>query len=226
MPAPTPSGGWFTSRWIGARPTPCTPCAVHPQHWELGGEGAEALAQVVIEAAEEKPHFKFLYQDTEPLKAEIEKIAPQVYGAGGVTHSPVANQKIKKVEAEAELKTMGTGMVKTRLGLSHDPTVEGRPKGWTLPISYVLTFRGAGFVVPVAGASSSCPARRPTPRFGAWTWTPRRARWWGCSRERLSLTHPAGWPQGLPGRLCFARPEPDHPRQRRLDFLRREARRI
>jgi formyltetrahydrofolate synthetase len=121
------------------------------KHWELGGEGAEEFAQVVIEAAEEKPHFKLLYEDTEPLKNKIEKIATQVYGADGVSYSPVAEQKIKKVEADEELKKLGTCMVKTHLSLSHDPNVKGRPKGWTLPISDVLTFRGAGFVVPVAG---------------------------------------------------------------------------
>jgi len=121
------------------------------KHWELGGEGAEEFAQVVIEAAEEKPHFKLLYEDDEALKSKIEKIATQVYGADGVSYSPVAEQKIKKVEADEELKTMGTCMVKTHLSLSHDPSVKGRPKGWTLPISDVLTFRGAGFVVPVAG---------------------------------------------------------------------------
>jgi formyltetrahydrofolate synthetase len=121
------------------------------KHWELGGEGAEKFAQVVIEAAQEKPHFKLLYEDTEPLKTKIEKIATQVYGADGVSYSPLAEQKIKKVEADEELKKLGTCMVKTHLSLSHDPNVKGRPKGWTLPISDVLTFRGAGFVVPVAG---------------------------------------------------------------------------
>ncbi len=121
------------------------------RHWEMGGEGAEELAHVVMEAAEEKPHFSFLYEDAEPLKTKIEKIATQVYGADGVTYSPVANQKIKKVEADEELKTLGTCMVKTHLSLSHDPSLKGRPKGWTLPVQDVLTFRGAGFVVPVAG---------------------------------------------------------------------------
>jgi len=121
------------------------------RHWEKGGEGAEELAQVVIDAAEEKPDFKFLYADEEPLKAKIGKIATEVYGADGVTYSAVAEQKIKKVEADEELSKLGTCMVKTHLSLSHDPSLKGRPTGWTLPISDVLTFRGAGFVVPVAG---------------------------------------------------------------------------
>jgi len=121
------------------------------KHWELGGEGAEDFAQVVIEAAEEKPDFRFLYENDEPLKDKIEKIATEVYGADGVTYSAVAEQKIAKVEADEELKNMGACMVKTHLSLSHDPTLKGRPKGWTLPIQDILTFRGAGFVVPVAG---------------------------------------------------------------------------
>ena len=121
------------------------------KHWELGGEGAEEFARVVVEACEDKPDFKFLYPDSDPLKTKIEKIATEVYGADGVTYSPVAEKKIQTVEADAELSQLGVCMVKTHLSLSHDPGLKGRPTGWTLPISDVLTYRGAGFVVPVAG---------------------------------------------------------------------------
>ncbi len=121
------------------------------KHWELGGEGAEDFTQVVIEACEDEPDFNFLYEDDESLKEKIEKIAIEVYGADGVTYSPVAEQKIAKVEADEELTKMGVCMVKTHLSLSHDPGLKGRPTGWTLPVQDVLTYRGAGFVVPVAG---------------------------------------------------------------------------
>ena len=121
------------------------------KHWELGGEGAAELADVVVEAANEKPDFRFLYQDMDPLKTKIERIATEVYGADGVTYSLLAEQKIARVETDEELKTLGTCMVKTHLSLSHDPALKGRPRGWTLPVQDVLTFRGAGFVVPVAG---------------------------------------------------------------------------
>jgi formyltetrahydrofolate synthetase len=121
------------------------------KHWELGGEGAAELTDVVVEAANEKPDFRFLYQDDDALKTKIERIAIEVYGADGVTYSPLAEQKIARVEADEELKRMGTCMVKTHLSLSHDPGLKGRPRGWTLPVQDVLTFRGAGFVVPVAG---------------------------------------------------------------------------
>ena len=50
---------------------------------------------------------------------------------------------------------MGTCMVKTHLSLSHDPTVKGRPRGFTLPVRDILVYKGAGFVVPSSGWASS-----------------------------------------------------------------------
>jgi formate--tetrahydrofolate ligase len=135
------------------------------KHWELGGEGAEDFANVVVEAADEKPDFKFLYPDSDPLKTKIEMIATEVYGADGVTYSPMADQKIKTVEADAELSQLGVCMVKTHLSLSHDPNLKGRPRGWTLPVEDVLTYRGAGFVVPVAGDIKLLPGTGSNPAY-------------------------------------------------------------
>jgi formate--tetrahydrofolate ligase len=56
-------------------------------------------------------------------------------------------------------------MVKTHLSLSHDPTVKGRPKGWTLPIRDILLYQGAGFAVPVAGDIKLMPGTASEPAF-------------------------------------------------------------
>jgi formate--tetrahydrofolate ligase len=127
------------------------------KHWELGGEGAIELAEAVIEACEREPEVKFLYKDDQSLKEKVHLIATEVYGADGVSYAPEAEAAIKKIEADKELKKMGCCMVKTHLSLSHDPTIKGRPKGWTLPVRDVLVYRGAGFVVPVAGAIKLMP---------------------------------------------------------------------
>ncbi len=121
------------------------------RHWELGGEGAIELAEAVIDACNQKPEFKFLYENSVPLKEKIGRIATQVYGADGVAYSPEAEAKIKQIEGDDQLRSLGTCMVKTHLSLSHDPAIKGRPKGWTLPVRDVLVYRGAGFIVPVAG---------------------------------------------------------------------------
>jgi formate--tetrahydrofolate ligase len=139
-------------------------CAVS-RHWQFGGDGAIDLSETVIEACNDKTDFRFLYEDDLPLKEKINRIATEVYGADGVSYSSEAEQKIKAVQADDDLKKMGTCMVKTHLSLSHDPAVKGRPKGWTLPIRDVLTFRGAGFVVPVAGDIKLVPGTGSDPAF-------------------------------------------------------------
>jgi formyltetrahydrofolate synthetase len=135
------------------------------RHWELGGAGAKELAETVIDACNQKPKFKFLYEESTPLSERIRLIATKVYGADGVSFTPAAKEKVDAIEADKKLARLGTCMVKTHLSLSHDPTVKGRPKGWTLPIRDVLVYRGAGFVVPVAGDIKLMPGTASDPAF-------------------------------------------------------------
>jgi formate--tetrahydrofolate ligase len=135
------------------------------KHWEKGGAGAMELAQVVVDACNQKPAFKFLYELSTPLSERIRLIATKCYGADGVSYTPVAQEKLKAIEADPELSKLGTCMVKTHLSLSHDPTIKGRPKGWTLPIRDILQYRGAGFIVPVAGDIKLMPGTASEPAF-------------------------------------------------------------
>ena len=135
------------------------------EHWLKGGEGALELADAVIDACEEKSSFKFLYPDDMPQRKRVEVIAKEVYGADGVSWSPEAEAKIKKIEADPVFSKFSTCMVKTHLSLSHIPDLKGRPKGWVLPIRDVLIYGGAGFVVPVAGTISLMPGTASDPAF-------------------------------------------------------------
>ena len=135
------------------------------KHWEKGGEGARELAETVVDACSQKPRFRFLYELSTPLSERIRLIATKVYGADGVSYTPAAQEKLKVIEADAELSRLGTCMVKTHLSLSHDPAVKGRPRGWTLPIRDILQYRGAGFIVPVAGDIKLMPGTASEPAF-------------------------------------------------------------
>jgi len=135
------------------------------EHWLKGGEGAIELAEAVIQACEEKSNFRFLYELDTPLRKRIELIAKEVYGADGVTYSDEALKKAKMFEADPAASELGTCMVKTHLSLSHDPDVKGRPKGWDLPIRDIMSFKGAGFIVPVAGAIKLLPGTGSDPAF-------------------------------------------------------------
>ena len=56
-------------------------------------------------------------------------------------------------------------MVKTHLSLSHNPDFKGRPKDWMLPIRDILIYKGAGFIVPVAGDIKLMPGTASNPGF-------------------------------------------------------------
>jgi formate--tetrahydrofolate ligase len=135
------------------------------EHWLKGGDGAIELAEAVVQACQEKNNFRFLYDLGTPLRKRVELIAKEVYGADGVTYSDVALEKAKMYEADPEASKLGTCMVKTHLSLSHDPDVKGRPEGWELPIRDIMSFKGAGFIVPVAGAISLLPGTGSDPAY-------------------------------------------------------------
>ena len=139
--------------------------AAYSQHWLKGGEGAVELAEAVITACEEGNDFKFLYDLSDSLQSQIESIAKEVYGADGVSYTDEALEKAKAFEADPESKTLGTCMVKTHLSLSADPELKNRPKNWTLPIQDIMVYKGAGFIVPVAGAIKLMPGTASNPAY-------------------------------------------------------------
>ena len=135
------------------------------QHWLKGGDGARELAAEVIAAAEDENRFEFLYTDEEPIETRVEKIATQIYGADGVDWSDEALKKLHRFSEDPATAQMGICMVKTHLSLSHDPQRKGAPTGWTLPIRDLLIYRGAGFIVPVAGDIKLMPGTGSNPGF-------------------------------------------------------------
>jgi len=139
-------------------------CAVS-EHWAKGGEGALELADTVIDACNDRTNFQFLYPMSMKLRERVEKIAKVVYGADGVAWSPEAETKAKAFEADPKFDEYATMMVKTHLSLTHDPTVKGTPKGWSLPIRDVLIYSGAKFLCPCAGTISLMPGTSSDPAF-------------------------------------------------------------
>jgi formyltetrahydrofolate synthetase len=134
-------------------------------HWLKGGDGALEFADAVIDACNEKNNFKFLYPLEMKLRDRVSLIAKEVYGADGVSWTPEAEAKAKMLESDPKYADFATMMVKTHLSLTHDPTLKGVPKGWTLPIRDVLIYSGAKFLCPCAGAISLMPGTGSNPAF-------------------------------------------------------------
>jgi formate--tetrahydrofolate ligase len=135
------------------------------KHWQFGGNGALELADAVIDACNEPNDFHPLYELSTPLRERIELIAREVYGADGVEYSVDALSKARSMEKDPQISELGTCMVKTHLSLSDNPGLKGVPKGLKLFVRDILTYRGAGFVVPVAGAIKLMPGTGSDPAF-------------------------------------------------------------
>ncbi len=135
------------------------------EHWLKGGDGALELADAAMEACKDKSDFKFLYANEMKLRDRVKKIATVVYGADSVSWTPEAEARAKAFEADKKYDEYATMMVKTHLSLSHDPTLKGVPKGWTLPIRDVLIYSGAKFLCPCAGTISLMPGTSSDPAF-------------------------------------------------------------
>lgn len=125
-------------------------------HHADGGKGAVELAEMVVKACDEPSDFQFLYDLDQPIKAKIETIAREVYGADGVSYEPLANRQIRNYE-ENGFGKLPICMAKTHLSLSHDPALKGAPTGFTFPIREVRASVGAGFIYPLAGDMRTMP---------------------------------------------------------------------
>ncbi len=126
------------------------------RHFAQGGRGAAELAEMVVSAASQPNDFHFLYELDQSIKAKIEIIAKEIYGAAEVAYEPMAERQIRDYEASGFGK-LPICMAKTHLSLSHDPTLKGAPTGFTLPIREVRASVGAGFIYPLCGDMRTMP---------------------------------------------------------------------
>ncbi len=140
---------------MGARVAVC-------QHFAQGGAGATELAEAVVEAAEEPSDFRMLYPDDMALRDKIDTVARRVYGADGVTYSPLAARQLDRYEA-AGFGNLPVCIAKTHLSISSDPTLKGAPSGWSLPVREVRASVGAGFVYPICGDMRTMPGLGTNP---------------------------------------------------------------
>jgi len=128
----------------------------HSEVWAKGGKGGAELAEAVVEACNSKKNFKFLYELSWPIKKKIETIATKVYGAGKVVYEKPAEEAIARFTKLGHDK-LPICMAKTHLSLTHDPSLKGRPQGFTFPIRDVRASVGAGFLYPLCGAMRTMP---------------------------------------------------------------------
>lgn len=131
--------------------------------WEKGADGGIELAEKLLEILDTKEaNYQPLYDLDLSIKEKIETIAKEIYGADGVVFDKKVLTKMKKYEAQG-LANLPICVAKTQYSLSDQPTLLGRPSGFTVKINDLIPSAGAGFLVAISGSIMRMPGlpKRP-----------------------------------------------------------------
>ncbi|NDW18499.1 formate--tetrahydrofolate ligase [Dysgonomonas sp. 216] len=130
-----------------------------------GGEGAKALAELVVNTIENKPSqpVKFTYDEDDSIEHKIEKIAKHVYGASSVEFSAKAKKSIVQIN-NLGLSKYPVCVAKTQYSFSDDPKAYGVAKDFVFTINDIILNNGAEFIVAVAGSMLRMPGLPKVPQ--------------------------------------------------------------
>ena len=124
--------------------------------WEKGGEGAIDIAEKLVKLTEKEEEFKYIYEEKDSIKAKIEKVAKEIYGAKEVNFSEEANQKIQLIEKWG-YGSLPICIAKTQYSFSDDSKNLECKEPFNITIRDVNLKSGAGFVVALAGKIMTMP---------------------------------------------------------------------
>jgi len=119
-------------------------------HWSQGGAGASALAEAVVDLAEnDTSDFRYLYDNDLTLWQKAQCIAREIYGASDI----VADMKVRRQfdAYQEQYPDFPICMAKTQYSFSTDPLLMGAPSNHVVPIRELRLAAGAEFIVAVCG---------------------------------------------------------------------------
>jgi len=129
-----------------------------------GGKGGLDLARTVIEHTEKTPSpFHPLYDWNDAVKAKIETVAREMYGADKIIYTKKAERDLKSIEALGYDK-LPVCIAKTQSSLTDDPKIVGRPQNFSVTVREILIAAGAGFLIPITGDIMRMPGLPKKPQ--------------------------------------------------------------
>ena len=123
-----------------------------------GGSGAVELAELVVKTIDENPSkpLQYLYEDSDPIKTKIEKVALNYYGAGKVTFQKAALKMIERAESLG-YSDFPVCIAKTQYSFSDNAKLYGVPEGFNFTIRDLVINTGAEMLVAIAGEIMRMP---------------------------------------------------------------------
>lgn len=131
-----------------------------------GGEGGIELARLLVAETEKPSCVEPVYDTDMSIKDKINAVVTKIYGGAGIQCSAKAEKQIKRLE-ELGLDKMPVCIAKTQYSLSDDPSLLGRPEGFTVNVSEVRVSGGAGFIVVQTGNIMTMPGLPKKPAAAA-----------------------------------------------------------
>ncbi|VDG77165.1 formate--tetrahydrofolate ligase [Actinobaculum suis] len=137
--------------------------SVAAEHFTHGGKGAVALAEAVVEAAENPSTPTFTYAAEATLEEKIDAVVRKIYGGDGATFTRAAQRELDRLQASG-YGSWPVCIAKTPASLTADPNVLGAPTDFKIPVREVRLSTGGGFVVVIAGSVMLMPGlpKRPS----------------------------------------------------------------
>ena len=111
---------------------------------------------------QENTEINFTYDADLTVDEKIKAVCTKIYGADDVVFTKKVLTKIKKY-TEQGLGNLPICVAKTQYSLSDDPTLLGRPEGFTVTISDLIPNTGAGFLVAISGDIMRMPGLPKVP---------------------------------------------------------------
>lgn len=132
--------------------------------YSKGGVGSVVLAKEVLDTLEKENEFKYLYDEFDSIEDKIDKICKEIYHAGNVEYSELANTKLQLIK-NLELTHLPVCISKTQYSISDDPKVLGYPEGHTMHVRDIEIYNGAGFVTVLMGKTLTMPGLPKKPNY-------------------------------------------------------------
>lgn len=127
-----------------------------------GSCGGKDLAEKVIAATKKTAEFNLTYPDNASVKDKILAVAQNIYRADGVSYTTQALKALAEIE-KLDTADLPVCIAKTQYSLSDDPSLLGKPEGFTLTVRDIRLSNGAGFIVVYTGDIMTMPGLPKVP---------------------------------------------------------------
>lgn len=117
-----------------------------------GEDGCLSLAEQLTKIKKNKKKY-YMYDKEDTLETKINKVLKNEYGAKEVVFTDEAYEKINKLN-DSKLNIC---ISKTPMSITDDPKVLGYPKDFTMTVSDINLYNGAGFITILLGGVLTMP---------------------------------------------------------------------